>query len=97
MSNTFPFYCADCSFVPANFEDEPRPCPRCGSVEFRRGALLVRIKPPVPMQDVYFNGQFAGVGRLQLGDQSSGLLSRSFTAGPTERDSRMLRSFRIKW
>lgn len=82
----FPWSCADCSFVPDAWREDPRPCPRCGGLAFRNGALVLRVTAAVP-----------GRHQVQFGTVPPGPMASSFAAGPTPLDRRYLRSLRIGW
>lgn len=77
----FPWACADCAFVPAAWREDPRPCPNCGSIYFRSGECLVKVKT-TPFHRVI---------------TAAGPLSLAYAAGLTQADQRMLRSYRIGW
>lgn len=77
----FPWACADCSFVPDGWKEDPRPCPNCGCLYFRMAEYVVKVKV-TPFHRVI---------------ASAGPHSAAMAEGLTERDARWLRQMRIGW
>lgn len=95
-----PWCCANCTLVASEFEENPRPCPRCGSVEFRRAALHIKLKTPggvVAERAVKELTPAPPPVPLAFTVLILGPHVSSAVAGPTASDMRFLRMNGIGW